>query len=82
MDVTRMTFADSSFDCVLDKATLDTMCQLDDDDEEEEETKRASRAKGGDDDVAKTKKKALLRARLACCASLAARFGRAGRTCA
>ena len=61
MDVTRMTFADSSFDCVLDKATLDTMCQLDDDEEEEEETKRASRAKGGDDD-AKTKKSASSRA--------------------
>jgi SAM-dependent methyltransferase len=61
MDVTRMTFADSSFDCVLDKATLDTMCQLDDDDDEEEETKRASRAKGGDDD-AKTKKSASSRA--------------------
>ena len=37
MDVTRMTFADEAFDCVLDKATLDTMCQLDDEDEEEEE---------------------------------------------
>ena len=37
MDVTRMTFADEAFDCVLDKATLDTMCQLDDEDEDEEE---------------------------------------------
>lgn len=36
MDVTRMTFADEAFDCVLDKATLDTMCQLDDDEDEEE----------------------------------------------
>jgi len=63
MDVTRMTFADEAFDCVLDKATLDTMCQLDDDDEEEEETKRASRAKGGDDDAkTKTKKSASSRA--------------------
>jgi SAM-dependent methyltransferase len=54
MDVTRMTFADNSFDCVLDKATLDTMCQLDDDDDEEEEETK----KGGDDDAfAKTKKK-------------------------
>ena len=37
MDVTRMTFADSSFDCVLDKATLDTMCQLDDETTEDDE---------------------------------------------
>ena len=36
MDVTRMTFADEAFDCVLDKATLDTMCQLDEDEDEEE----------------------------------------------
>ena len=70
MDVTRMTFADESFDCVLDKATLDTMCQLDDDEEEEEEeeeTKRASRAKkkdGDDDAFAKKKKSASSRASL------------------
>jgi len=36
MDVTRMTFADEAFDCVLDKATLDTMCQLDEDEDEED----------------------------------------------
>ena len=35
MDVTQMTFSDASFDCVLDKATLDTMCQLDEEDGEE-----------------------------------------------
>ena len=37
MDVTRMTFSDASFDCVLDKATLDTMCQLDDETTEDDE---------------------------------------------
>ena len=37
MDVTRMTFADEAFDCVLDKATLDTMCQLDDETTEDDE---------------------------------------------
>ena len=37
MDVTQMTFADEAFDCVLDKATLDTMCQLDDETTEDDE---------------------------------------------
>jgi hypothetical protein len=76
MDVTRMTFADEAFDCVLDKATLDTMCQLDDDedDDDEEEARRIG-------DATKNKTKPSL-ARRACCASRAARFGRAGRTCA
>ena len=47
MDVTRMTFADEAFDCVLDKATLDTMCQLDEDeDEEEEEEEEEARENG------------------------------------
>lgn len=31
MDVTAMAYPDDALDCVLDKATLDTMCQLDDD---------------------------------------------------
>ena len=38
MDVTAMTYDDDSLDCVLDKATLDTMCQLDDDPTAGEET--------------------------------------------
>ena len=47
MDVTRMTFADEAFDCVLDKATLDTMCQLDEDeDEDEEEEEEEARENG------------------------------------
>ena len=37
MDVTKMTYPDRSVDCVLDKATLDTMKQLDDDDEDDME---------------------------------------------
>lgn len=48
MDVTRMTFADEAFDCVLDKATLDTMCQLDDDEDEEDFSLK-------NDDATKTK---------------------------
>ena len=36
MDVTKMTYPDRSVDCVLDKATLDTMKQLDDDDDEDD----------------------------------------------
>ena len=51
MDVTRMTFADEAFDCVLDKATLDTMCQLDDDEEEA----RDENGKNGDATKNKTK---------------------------
>ena len=34
MDVTAMTYPERSFDCVVDKATLDTMCQLDDEPDE------------------------------------------------
>ena len=34
MDVTKMTYPDRSVDCVIDKATLDTMKQLDDDDDD------------------------------------------------
>lgn len=48
MDVTRMTFADEAFDCVLDKATLDTMCQLDEDEDEEDFSLK-------NDDATKTK---------------------------
>jgi SAM-dependent methyltransferase len=53
MDVTRMTFADSSFDCVLDKATLDTMCQLDDDEDDDDEEE--ARDEFGDATKNKTK---------------------------
>ena len=45
MDVTRMTFADEAFDCVLDKATLDTMCQLDEDEDEDEEANSKTKPK-------------------------------------
>lgn len=34
MDVTAMTYPERSFDCVVDKATLDTMCQLEDEPDE------------------------------------------------
>ena len=51
MDVTKMTYPDRSVDCVIDKATLDTMKQLDDDDDDDDlenfdpgATKRAPRA--------------------------------------
>jgi SAM-dependent methyltransferase len=53
MDVTRMTFADEAFDCVLDKATLDTMCQLDDDEDEDDEEE--ARDEFGDATKNKTK---------------------------
>ena len=83
MDVTRMTFADEAFDCVLDKATLDTMCQLDDEDEEEEEESSAKTEKHKNKKTHENKQNTgLSLARRACCASRAARFGRAGRTCA
>jgi len=36
MDVTKMTYPDRSVDCVIDKATLDTMKQLDDDDDDDD----------------------------------------------
>ena len=56
MDVTRMTFADEAFDCVLDKATLDTMCQLDEDeDEDDEEEARDENGENGDATKNKTK---------------------------
>ena len=56
MDVTQMTFADEVFDCVLDKATLDTMCQLDEDeDEDDEEEARDENGKNGDATKNKTK---------------------------
>ena len=55
MDVTRMTFADEAFDCVLDKATLDTMCQLDEDEEE---------ARDENDDATKTRRKISRAARM------------------
>ena len=58
MDVTRMTFADEAFDCVLDKATLDTMCQLDDDEDEDDEEE----ARDENDDATKTKKTKISRA--------------------
>ena len=35
MDVTKMTYPDRSVDCVIAKATLDTMKQLDDDDDDD-----------------------------------------------
>ena len=53
MDVTRMTFADEAFDCVLDKATLDTMCQLDDDEDDDDEEE--ARDEFGDATKNKTK---------------------------
>ena len=53
MDVTRMTFSDASFDCVLDKATLDTMCQLDDDEDDDDEEE--ARDEFGDATKNKTK---------------------------
>ena len=54
MDVTRMTFADEAFDCVLDKATLDTMCQLDDDEDEDDE-EEARDENGKRENATKTK---------------------------
>ena len=60
MDVTRMTFADEAFDCVLDKATLDTMCQLDDDEDDEEEEE----ARDENDDATKTRRKISRAARM------------------
>ena len=42
MDVTQMTFPNASFDCVIDKATLDTMCQLDEESDSEEEENEVS----------------------------------------
>ena len=59
MDVTRMTFADEAFDCVLDKATLDTMCQLDEDEDEDEEE-----ARDENDDATKTRRKISRAARM------------------
>jgi len=58
MDVTRMTFADEAFDCVLDKATLDTMCQLDDDEDEDDEEE----ARDENGDATKTSNKKISRA--------------------
>jgi SAM-dependent methyltransferase len=55
MDVTRMTFADEAFDCVLDKATLDTMCQLDDDEDEDDDDEEEARDEFGDATKNKTK---------------------------
>ena len=60
MDVTRMTFADEAFDCVLDKATLDTMCQLDDDEDEDDEEE----ARDENDDATKTRRKISRAARM------------------
>jgi len=54
MDVTRMTFADEAFDCVLDKATLDTMCQLDEDEDEDDE-EEARDENGKRENATKTK---------------------------
>ena len=42
MDVTQMTLTNASFDCVIDKATLDTMCQLDEESDSEEEENEVS----------------------------------------
>ena len=60
MDVTRMTFADEAFDCVLDKATLDTMCQLDDDEDEDDEEE----ARDENGDATKTRRKISRAARM------------------